>query len=144
MVLLWKAVVSEVGVQRVQTNPQNFWFSEINGAIRMRPRRGGHAPSPRNKLPNIFTFYWCFINFQQLEINGRNSETQDNVNDWPSRTNFFAVLLLKIWAKSLKIRVKWRSMLPDFKKWRPRFPEKHMKTFFGGHTKKRSFVGENL
>jgi len=54
------------------------------------------------------------------------------------------VLLLKIGAKSLKIRVKWRSMLLDFKKWRPRFAEKHMKTFFGGHTKKRSFAGENL
>jgi len=32
---------------------------------------------------------------------------------------------------------KWRpTTLLDFKKWRPRFAENRMKTFFGGHTKK--------
>jgi len=36
--------------------------------------------------------------------------------------------------------------LLDFTKWRLRFAKKHMKTFFGGHTKKvlMIFVGENL
>ena len=38
--------------------------------------------------------------------------------------------LLKIWAKSLKILVKWRPMLFAIKIWHRRFTEKHMKTFF--------------
>jgi len=35
---------------------------------------------------------------------------------------------------------KWRPTFLDFKKLRPTFAEKHIKTFFafGGHTKKRS------
>jgi len=40
--------------------------------------------------------------------------------------------------------------LLDFKKWRPKFAEKHTKTFFGGHNKKglndlgrREFVGKS-
>jgi len=37
---------------------------------------------------------------------------------------------LKIWAKTLKTRAKWRPTLFDFKKWHPTFAEKHMKTFF--------------
>jgi len=54
--------------------------------------------------------------------------------------------ILKIWAKSLKIRIKslniqakslkiwekWRPTLFDFKKWRPRFAEKQVKTIFWG------------
>jgi len=46
--------------------------------------------------------------------------------------------LLESWAKSLKIRVKWRLKFLGPKKWRPRLVENHMKTCFGGHTKKRS------
>ena len=45
---------------------------------------------------------------------------------------------------------KWRPTLLDFKTWRPRFAENHMKTFFGGHNKKglhdlrgREFVGKS-
>jgi len=47
-------------------------------------------------------------------------------------------------GKSLKIREKWRTTLFGFKKWRPTFAEKHMKTFLRGHTKKvfMIFVGE--
>jgi len=65
--------------------------------------------------------------------------------------------LLKIWTKSLKIWVNPTSF--DFKKWHPRFAEKHTKTCFGVHTKKvfmifvgkfvsksctKSFSGKNL
>jgi len=34
---------------------------------------------------------------------------------------------------------KWHPTLLDLKKWRPRFAEKPMKTFFGGQFKKRSW-----
>jgi len=32
----------------------------------------------------------------------------------------------------------------DFKKWCPTFAKKHINPFFGGHTKKGFFMGENL
>jgi len=32
----------------------------------------------------------------------------------------------------------------NFKKWCPTFAEKHINPFFGGHPKKRFFMGENL
>jgi len=43
--------------------------------------------------------------------------------------------LSKIRAKLLTIWAIWDPTLFDFKKWHPTFPEKHMKTFFGGLTK---------
>ena len=46
--------------------------------------------------------------------------------------------LLKSWENLRKSEYKWRPALFHFKKWHPRFAVKHMKTFFGGHTKKRS------
>ena len=55
--------------------------------------------------------------------------------------------LLKIWVKSLKIRVKMAPNVACFKKWRPRFAEKtHEDLLWRSHHKKvlMIFVGENL
>ena len=41
MILLWKAVVLEVGVQEVQAHPQKFWFAENLGNIPENPRKNG-------------------------------------------------------------------------------------------------------
>jgi len=37
MILLWKAVLLEVGLQGVQAHSQKFWFDEILGKIPENP-----------------------------------------------------------------------------------------------------------
>jgi len=53
---------------------------------------------------------------------------------------------LNILEKFLKIWAKWRPTLFDFKKWRPRFAEKQVKTIFGGshHKNGRQKLHDNF
>ena len=41
MILLWKAVLLEVGVKEVQAHPQKFWFAENMGNILKNLRKNG-------------------------------------------------------------------------------------------------------
>ena len=41
MIMLWKAVVFEVGVQGLQAHPQKFWFAENLGKSPKNPGRNG-------------------------------------------------------------------------------------------------------
>jgi len=53
MILLWKAVVLEVGVQWVQAHPQKFWFAENVGKIPENPGINGAQGLQKNT--------WTFI-----------------------------------------------------------------------------------
>jgi len=41
MILLWKAVVLEVGMQELQAHPQKFWFAENLGKSPENPGKHG-------------------------------------------------------------------------------------------------------